>query len=140
MLKLLILGGLFIGFQMLSGCHSSPSPNTSNGTPNSTEIRWEKTSLDLGKIKMGDTVRFFFAFENTGQYPLIISEKDKTCGCIQVTTPENPVLPGKKDSVQVAFISRLSITGWQRKSFRINTNTATPLQNVYFTAEITGHK
>ena len=140
MRKLLISGGPFIVIQLIIACHANQSAKPSDHTPHSTEIRWEKTSLDLGKITMGDTARFFFTFENTGQYPLIVSEKEKTCGCILVTPPTNPVMPGKKDSVQVAFITRLSITGWQRKSFRINTNTPTAQQNLYFTAEITGHK
>ncbi|NDA61743.1 MAG: DUF1573 domain-containing protein [Chitinophagia bacterium] len=140
MRKFLILGGLFIVIQMFIACHANQSAKPSNHTPNSTEIQWEKTSLDLGKITMGDTARFYFAFENTGQHPLIVSEKEKTCGCILVTAPANPVMPGKKDSVQVAFITRLSITGWQRKSFRISTNTPVPQQNLYFTAEINGHK
>ncbi|MEI8111330.1 MAG: DUF1573 domain-containing protein [Chitinophagia bacterium] len=140
MLKLSISGGLFIVFQMISGCHSESNPNPLKNETNTTEIRWEKTSLELGKIKMGDTAQFFFVFENIGKYPLIIAEKDKTCGCMQITTPANPVLPGKKDSVQVMFISRLSITGWQRKSFHLSTNTPNAQQNLYFTAEISGHK
>lgn len=140
MLKIAISGGLCIVCQMIIACHTNPSPPTAAQTANTAEIRWKTTSVDLGKILMGDTTRFFFYFENTGQSPLIVSEKDKTCGCIQVVPPANPVLPGKTDSIQVSFITRLSITGWQRKSFRITTNTATPQQNLYFTAEITGHK
>ena len=140
MQKLAVSVSLLIVFQMIIACNVNQSSKPSTQSTNTTEIRWDKTSIDIGKIKMGDTARFFFTFANSGQYPLIISEKNKTCGCIQVTTPENPILPGKKDSVQVAFITRLSITGWQRKSLSITTNTANPQQNLYFTAEITGHK
>lgn len=140
MQKLAISISLSIVLQTIIACQPTPSVKPSNLTANSTEIRWKTTSVELGKIKMGDTARFYFSFENAGQYPLIITEKEKTCGCIQVTTPSNPVLPGKKDSVLVAFITRLSITGWQRKSFRINSNTPIPQQNLYFTAEIIGHK
>ncbi|MBU3743350.1 MAG: DUF1573 domain-containing protein [Sediminibacterium sp.] len=140
MVKFAISGSLFVVLQMIIACHANPSAKQSTQIPNTTAIRWEKTSLDLGKVKMGDTARFYFVFENTGLSPLIVSEKEKTCGCMLVTPPANPVLPGKIDSVQVAFITRLSITGWQRKSFQVSTNTPTPQQNLYFTAEITGHK
>lgn len=139
--KTATLIGLYIVSQLIIACQPNPSsPSLPEHERNTSDIFWEKTSLDLGKIKMGDTIRFFFRFENSGKYPLIISEKEKTCGCIQVNTPANPVLPGKRDSIQVVFITRLSITGWQRKSIRITTNTPTPLHNLYFTAEVTGHK
>ncbi|MDR0365130.1 MAG: DUF1573 domain-containing protein [Bacteroidales bacterium] len=57
---------------------------------------------DYGKIAKGSDGVCYFVFTNTGKEPLLV---EKTSACCGATTkaPENPVLPGQKDSISVKY-------------------------------------
>lgn len=69
-------------------------------------ITFEKKTHDFGDIVQGDKVEHVFAFTNTGNEPLIITNISVTCGC---TTPKgwprDPIPPGAKGEFTVAFNS-----------------------------------
>ncbi len=65
----------------------------------------EKTSHDFGNITQGDVVERIFAFTNTGNQPLIITNIQTSCGCTTPEWPRNPIMPGGKGEIKVGFNS-----------------------------------
>jgi hypothetical protein len=89
---------------------------------NGPVITWNKNSHDFGKITQGEVVEHTFYFTNTGNEPLIITDVVVSCGC---TTPKgwpkDPVMPGGKGELTVAFNSTGKI-GMQNKPITIVSN------------------
>ncbi len=140
MKKWIFFLSLYIVFHSLTSCNT-PSENPAKTSPALlTQISWQSSSLELGKVPMGDTVHFSFVFTNSGDSPVIITEADGGCSCLQVVGPSQPVMPGKTDSIRVRFNTNLSVTGWVRKSIRVIANTAPSTHRLLFSTEITGHK
>lgn len=87
-------------------------------------ITFEKKSHDFGTINPGDKVEHVFAFTNTGNEPLIISNVQVTCGC---TTPKgwprDPIMPGGKGEITIAFNSA-GKSGRQDKVVTVISNAA----------------
>ncbi len=65
----------------------------SNGTP-----VW-----DYGTIYKNGDGQSYFAFENTGKEPLILSNVRSSCGCTVPKWPRNPILPGQNDTIYVKY-------------------------------------
>ena len=61
-----------------------------------TTHKWEDT-------KEGETLRHSFVFKNDSDIPLLINDALVECSCTQVEFPEDPIPPGTKDSIVVAF-------------------------------------
>lgn len=70
---------------------------------NYTSVRFEKDTINLGCVKIGEKVPAKFAYTNTGKYPLIIRNVQATCGCTEVVWDKNPLLSQQSDSIQVVF-------------------------------------
>jgi hypothetical protein len=66
-------------------------------------ITFDKTIQHLGFVRQGDTLHFQYLFTNTGNQPLLISNTKVECGCTLVSKPSQPVLQGKKDTIDVIF-------------------------------------
>jgi hypothetical protein len=102
-----------------------------------TNVRWETTEHDFGKIKSGDAVEYEFRFTNTGNEPLIIEDAKASCGCTVPQKPTGPVAPGASDVIKVKFNSA-GKSGKQKKNVTITANTD-PLQTLLtISAEIEG--
>lgn len=99
-------------------------------------ISWENTNYDFGDLKQGDRVESTFRFTNTGTAPLIITNVEVTCGC---TTPKgwpkDPILPGAKGELTVAFNS-VGKYGRQNKVIKIISNSVGKQNQVMFTANV----
>lgn len=102
-------------------------------------ITWEKASHDFGKITQGDVVEHTFRFTNTGNEPLIITNVQVSCGC---TTPKgwpkDPVMPGGKGELTVAFNSTGKM-GMQNKPITIISNAVNDAK-ITFTTEVLERK
>jgi hypothetical protein len=89
-------------------------------------ITFEKKTHDFGDIFQGDKVEHVYYFTNTGNEPLIITNVEVTCGC---TTPKGwpkePILPGGKGEIAVAFSSAGKI-GRQNKTIKVISNAVNP--------------
>jgi hypothetical protein len=73
-----------------------------------SEIKFDKTTHDFGKIKKGIHKAVIFQFTNTSAKPAVIEFAQAECGC---TTPEykqNPVLKGQKGSIKVTYTAPFS--------------------------------
>ena len=68
-------------------------------------ITFEEKSHDFGDIYQGDKVEHTFKFANTGTEPLIITNVQVTCGCTVPAWPRDPIMPGQKSEITVAFNS-----------------------------------
>lgn len=68
-----------------------------------TEIRFEKDSLDLGRVKYNDCRKITFAIANIGNSPLLIKDVQPSCGCTQARWNKRPVRPGKTSVITLVF-------------------------------------
>lgn len=68
-------------------------------------IAFDKKVHDFGEIVQGDKVEETFRFTNTGNEPLIITNVQVTCGCTVPKYSRDPIMPGGKGEVTVAFNS-----------------------------------
>ncbi|MBS3772209.1 MAG: DUF1573 domain-containing protein [Bacteroidales bacterium] len=75
----------------------------SRRNPDQPVIKFEKTTLDLGKVEYGGNATCRFEFENTGNKPLILTSVMSSCGSIAPAWPKKPVKPGEKDSLKVIY-------------------------------------
>ena len=86
-------------------------------------LKFETQGSDLGEISSkGGTVVREFAFENTGDAPLVLSQADVSCSCTRVRLPRKPVAPGGKGVVTVSYDPRRQ-EGTFHKAIRISANT-----------------
>ena len=92
-------------------------------------ITFEESKHDFGDINQGDKVEHTFAFENTGDEPLIITDVRVTCGCTATDWPREPIAPGESSSITVQFNSA-GKKGRQNKVVTIVSNAVSPLNQV----------
>jgi len=86
-------------------------------------LKFEVQGSDLGEISSkGGTVVREFAFENTGDAPLVLSRAEVSCSCTRVRLPRKPVAPGGKGVVTVSYDPRRQ-AGTFHKAIRISANT-----------------
>ncbi|MEM8584985.1 MAG: DUF1573 domain-containing protein [Bacteroidota bacterium] len=71
-----------------------------------TSIEFEEEQFDFGEIPEGEVVTHVFAFTNTGEEPLIITDARGSCGCTVPSKPTAPIMPGETASITVQFNSR----------------------------------
>lgn len=86
------------------------SPNAAPENKNAPVITFDKKVMvngkpvhDYGTIIKGGDGKCFFAFQNTGKEPLIISNCRSSCGCTVPSPPKYPILPGQHDTIWVKY-------------------------------------
>ncbi|MBT3741186.1 Protein of unknown function [Polaribacter sp. Hel1_33_78] len=67
------------------------------------EFKFEKETIDYGKISKGSNGERVFIFTNTGTQPLIIKNIQSSCGCTVPKKPEKPIMPGEKGEIKVSY-------------------------------------
>ena len=72
-------------------------------TSSAQEFKFEKETINYGKIAQGSEGTRTFEFTNIGDAPLIIKEIKSTCGCAVPKKPEKPIMPGKKGQIEVSY-------------------------------------
>ena len=92
-------------------------------------ITFEEDTHDFGDINQGDKVEHTFAFENTGDEPLIITNVRVTCGCTATKWPREPLAPGEKRTLTVQFNSA-GKKGRQNKVITVISNAVSPMNQV----------
>ena len=94
------IAGIFI-FSLTYGQEASLEDETGSGA----RVTFLEEAHDFGDIVQGDKVEYVFAFENTGNEPLILSNVLTTCGCTATNWPRDPILPGRSGEIAVSFNS-----------------------------------
>lgn len=85
------------------------------------QMEFVESEYNFGDLYQGEKAEHTFTFKNIGKSPLIINNVLTTCGCTVPKWPENPILPGKKGEIIVAFDSSSKI-GRQNKVITIRSN------------------
>ncbi|TMM28839.1 DUF1573 domain-containing protein [Polaribacter aestuariivivens] len=87
---------------------------------NSQEFKFEKETIDYGKIAKEANGERIFVFTNIGDAPLIIKNIQSSCGCTVPKKPEKPIMPGEKGEIKVVYNTK--ITGGFSKQIIITSN------------------
>lgn len=91
---------------------------------NAQEFKFEKETIDYGKINKGSNGERVFIFTNIGNQPIIIKNIQSSCGCTVPQKPENPIMPGEKGEIKVSYDTKR--VGGFSKSITIFSNAKNP--------------
>lgn len=80
----------------------------------SQEFKFEKETIDYGKIAKGSNGEKTFVFTNIGNEPLVISKIQSSCGCTVPKKPEKPIMPGEKGEIKVSYNTKI-LGGFYKK-------------------------
>lgn len=58
---------------------------------------------NLGKIKQGTPVTFYFEIKNISNKPIVVANATATCGCTVPEKPEQPIEPGASAKLKVIY-------------------------------------
>lgn len=87
-----------------------------------SNIKFENEVANLGRINLNESIEHIFYFSNISNETSIIYNVEATCGCMVVSWPHAPILPGEKDSIKVVF--KGSSIGYFNKNIGVNTNSS----------------
>ncbi|HKL71122.1 MAG TPA: DUF1573 domain-containing protein [Marinilabiliaceae bacterium] len=88
-------------------------------------LSFEKKIHDFGDIKEGDgVISYVFEFINNGAQPLVVHNVRASCGCTTPDWTRQPVMPGGKGTVKVAF-DPANRPGNFNKSITVSSNSET---------------
>ncbi|MGI9526152.1 MAG: DUF1573 domain-containing protein [Weeksellaceae bacterium] len=97
----------------------------------------EQDTYDFGDVTAGSTTDKVIEFTNTGKSPLLIQSASASCGCTVPEYSKEPVAPGEKGKLTVAF-SAPQINGTQTKTVTLNTNTGKKVETFRIKANVVG--
>ena len=119
--------------------HIPATASTAASTPmNVPAIAFTDTLVELGIVSEGTQADVVFAFQNTGDAALILSDVSTSCGCtLAEQWPREPVQPGGIGEVAVRFDSRGRV-GANRKEVFVVTNAVPSTTTLVLTAEVIG--
>jgi|TARA_B110000093_G_scaffold127426_1_gene136332 hypothetical protein len=67
------------------------------------EFKFISETINYGKITLGANGIRVFEFTNIGKSPLIITRVQASCGCTVPKKPDQPIMPGEKGEIEVAY-------------------------------------
>ena len=97
------------------------------------KIEFDTLSFDFGRIYEGEVVAWNFGYTNRGDRDLVLTEVKATCGCTSPEYSNQPLAPGKKGSVRIAFDSG-GRTGRQYETVSVSSNTDPGITELIITA------
>lgn len=90
---------------------------------NVTTLSFDKLKYDFGDVEAQKENKTAFIVENTGDKPLIITDVSASCGCTMPQKPEDPILPGETDLIEVVFKSKPGQKNEIKKTITVTANT-----------------
>lgn len=99
-----------------------PNPEDIN-TDNPAVMVFDTDEHDFGRIAVGESVEYNFAFTNKGGSKLIINDARADCGCTVADYPKEPIMPGESGVVKVKFNTAGKEPGSFSKEIRLSANT-----------------
>lgn len=115
---------LFLAFLPIFVMYSSSlkaQEKVESDTSSFAQMEFENVSFDFGELYQGEKVEHIFHYKNIGNAPLIFQKVLTTCGCTAPEWSKNPLPPGVKGQLKVAFDSSTKI-GRQNKVITIRSN------------------
>lgn len=103
-------------------------------------LSWEENSFDFGDIQQGQKVEHTFRFTNTGSQPLIITNVTTQCGCTAPRGwPRDPVMPGEKGEITIAFDSTGKIGRQNKVAMVISNSKDAKANQLLLSGNVTGN-
>ena len=100
-----------------------PPPAPKPSSPDAGIFKFNEDTHDYGEVMEGPLAETDFEFKNMGKEPIVISEAHGSCGCTVPKWPQEPILPGKKGIIHVAYTTQ-GRQGPINKDVTINSNAA----------------
>jgi hypothetical protein len=97
-------------------------------------FKWDVTSYEFGRIKVGVPVTYEFSFTNTGDVPLVIASVQTPCGCTVTEFSKDPIEPGAEGYVKATYDA--AKTGKFTKTVTVNANTEDALVQLTLQGEV----
>ena len=99
-------------------------------------ISFDDEGHNFGEIKESDgPVTYEFIFSNTGSTPLVLTNVKASCGCTTPTWSKEPIRPGEKGFVKVAYNPRNRPGGFN-KTVTVTTNATPPRKVLRISGEV----
>jgi len=98
-----------------------PAPAPKHAGPNAGKFRFSEETHDYGEVPEGPVAETDFVFKNVGKEPIVINEAHGSCGCTVPQWPQEPIQPGRKGTIHVAYATQ-GRTGPINKDITINSN------------------
>jgi hypothetical protein len=83
-----------------------PPPAVKPVDPDAGEFKFKEETHDFGEVPEGPLAETDFEFKNTGKKPIVITEAHGSCGCTVPKWPQEPIMPGKKAVIHVAYTTQ----------------------------------
>ncbi|MNS38019.1 MULTISPECIES: DUF1573 domain-containing protein [Edaphocola] len=92
-------------------------------------MKFKQEVHDFGTVKEGDKAEFDFEFVNKSKEPIILQSVTASCGCTSPSWSKEPVKPGKKGTIRVAY-STPGRPGPINKSITVTSNLGTKVLQI----------
>lgn len=102
------------------------------------EITFDKTIHNFGTFSEDHPkVKCTFTFTNTGNAPLVINQAVASCGCTIPDYTKEPIMPGKKGTIEITYNGAGKYPGEFKKSITVRSNAKEELTRLYITGQMT---
>ena len=104
---------------------------------NYPEIKFEKTTIDLGIFSEDEPVRTcVFKFTNVGKAKLVINYVSTSCGCTNVEYPKDYISPGGSGEIKVTYDGKGKLPGKFKKVIQVFSNCKNDLSRLFINGEM----
>ena len=83
-----------------------PAPVEKKVDPDAGSFKFKEETHDYGEVPEGPLAETDFEFKNVGKKPINITEAHGSCGCTVPQWPHEPIMPGKKGVIHVAYTTQ----------------------------------
>ncbi len=85
---------------------AAPAPAKPAPDPDAGIFKFKEETHDYGEVMEGPLAETDFEFKNVGKKPINITEAHGSCGCTVPQWPHEPIMPGKKGTIHVAYTTQ----------------------------------
>ena len=110
---------LFIALGILLGACGN---NSESVVGYKTTMKVESV-FNAGKIARGEIIQAKFTIENTGDYPLVLSDVKGSCSCTVADWTQEPIAPGETGYIKAKVDTQNFSPGFAKRSITILSNT-----------------
>lgn len=118
---------------VFTACGGKDSPSEVVGYKTTMKVA---STYDAGKIVRGEMIHAKLEVENTGEYPLVLSDVSGSCSCTVADWSKDPIAPGGKGFVKSDINTESFSSGAVARSVTILSNTTPPNTKVVIQATI----